>query len=610
MLVQILKRLSLSVFQSNERSEDVSQSAGLAGFQWESTVMRKKRVLIIEDRDRQRVALHESLAVRGFEVYSAGRVSQARQLAEEHWNELDVVILDMRLEDPDEPETTGADIGIEFRDKKGGFPPEFLIYSAYAEIDYYRLALKLGVAAYLPKTGDNQVDVIKPDNRLDVIRHVRILALRRALDGENPITTNKVAQIAAISQTRAEAIVTFCQNVLRPEFESCLGAPFVILFSEGNNTQNCANNAGLPLGGSGFYHTLQALAHGRGNVTEPFVLEVGELETPTDVEAARLYERMNHSAFVPLPISHNFKLSVGILQESESTHTPVPEDAKALCKVIAQYLRPTVFENMLSIWSQWTELRTTRSSMARACLFVGQELEDMLPSREGGEVSVSQDSLDRLWDLSADLNDTGQLLAHLESKRWNEKSEPISLREVAEMTWGWITQAEKTPEGSFNVEGDCILKADRGDLEIAISRLLHWFAQRRPLTPFDEVPLVSVKCSETDTGPTIIFEDRSQRLNKKLRAEMFAPFAQAVPVPVPFGSEVEPLESNETARETSPFEDGRKHAGRYLPLYLAKMLVEGRYHGTLEDHSDEGDLKDLPYRHRIVMQFPRGAKQV
>jgi hypothetical protein len=137
-------------------------------------------------------------------------------------------------------------------------------------------------------------------------------------------------------------------------------------------------------------------------------------------------------------------------------------------------------------------------------------------------------------------------------------------------------------------------------LEIAISRLLHWFAQRRPLTPFDKEPLISIKCSEAAAGPTIIFEDRSQRLNKKLRADMFAPFTQAVPIP--FESGVEHFDSSETGEF--------KHAGRYLPLYLAKMLVEGRYHGTLEDRSDDDDLKDLSYRHRIVMKFPPSATRV
>src|ERR1044072_6152447 len=106
--------------------------------------MATKKVLVIEDDEQQRISLHESLEVRGFTVYSAGRVAEARELAERHWGDLDVTVLDMRLEDPEEPNITGADIGIEFRRSKSSFPPESLIYSAYAEIDFYRLALKLG----------------------------------------------------------------------------------------------------------------------------------------------------------------------------------------------------------------------------------------------------------------------------------------------------------------------------------------------------------------------------------------------------------------------------------------------------------------------------------
>lgn len=556
--------------------------------------MAKKKVLIIEDSEAQRLSLHVSLEELGFEVYSAARVAEARELAESHWEELDVAVLDMRLEDPEEVFTTGADIGIEFRGKKRSFPPEFLIYSAFAEVDYYRLALKLGVAVYLSK---------QEDNLMDVVRHVKVLALRRALNGENPATADKVARIAAHSQSRAEAIVKFCQNILQPEFESCIGAKFVVLFSDGNRTQNCADNAGLPRE-SNFYHTLQALAHGKGNLTEPFILESSELEASNDPETIALYKKLDMAAFVPLSISQDFRLSIGILQEVESDETPLPEDARTFCKILAQYLRPTVLENMLSIWSQWTELRATRYNTAKLCLFVGQELKDILPGEEEEGEVFAQGSR-RLWTLADDLNDTGQLLMHLENRRWDERSEPVSARESAETAWGWITQAEEEPLKSFRIDGDCTVRADRSDLEIAISRLLHWFAQRRSATPFDEEPLVSVRCTEEAEGPTIILEDKSQRLNSRLRADMFAPFTQAVPVPF-----VSKEGAPEPAAEDGPASDAdgrRRHTGRYLPLYLAKMLVEGRYHGTLEDHSDDEDLKGSTYGHRIVMQFPRGA---
>jgi len=228
----------------------------------------------------------------------------------------------------------------------------------------------------------------------------------------------------------------------------------------------------------------------------------------------------------------------------------------------------------------------------------------MLPAGEADDLSAG-DSLRRLWGLANDLNDTGQLLNDLGTWRWGDKSGPVSIREVAENSWRWITEAEADAARSFEIEGDCTVEADKRDLEIAVSRLLHWLAQRRTATPFDEEPLVSVKCRDDVDGPTIIFEDRSQRLNKKLRADMFAPFTQAVPVP--FSPDAELAE----AEEPGPGEAGgkpRRRGGRYLPLYLAKVIVEGRYHGTLKDHSDDEDLKDLSYRHRIVMRFPPARK--
>ncbi|MDT4896473.1 MAG: hypothetical protein QOH25_1550 [Acidobacteriota bacterium] len=561
--------------------------------------MTKKKVLIIEDSESQRLSLHETLKMRDFEVYSAGCVADARELAEKHWEELDVAVLDMRLEDAGEPYTTGADIGIEFRSKKDSFPPESLIYSAFAEIDYYRLALKLGVAAYLSK---------QEDSILDVVRHVRVLALRRALNGENPVTADKVARIAAQSKTLPETILKFCQNILEPEFKSCLGAPFVVLFSEGNNTQNCTDSPNLPQGSRPLYHVLQALAHGNGDLKEPFVLEVSELDIPTDVETVELYKKLNLAAFVPLSISQDFRLSIGILQEQESQNSPVPEEAKALCKVLAQYLRSTIIENLFRIWSQWNahKSRALLCNTAKLCLSMGQEMKGILSIETKDELSSSE-AYSRLWNLADDLKDTGQLLMHLENRRWGERSKPISVKEVAEMAWGWIMQAEGKSEKDFIIEGDCTVEADRSDLEIAISRLLHWFAQRLEHTPFDVAPLVSVKCLDEANGPTVIFEDNSQRLNKKLRADIFAPFTQAVPVP--FTSEFE-IDRQDAVVETVAGETRRKHAGRYLPLYLAKMLVEGRYHGTLEDHSDDEDLKDRSYGHRIVMQFQPDGKKV
>src|SRR5262245_37778826 len=110
----------------------------------ETIMVNTKKVLIVEDRKPLLKLLENQLQQCGFETYSASDVAEARQLAEQHWEELDVALLDMDLDDPNDPLTTGADIGMEFRRKKDGFPPESLIYSAKSQINYYRLALRLG----------------------------------------------------------------------------------------------------------------------------------------------------------------------------------------------------------------------------------------------------------------------------------------------------------------------------------------------------------------------------------------------------------------------------------------------------------------------------------
>ncbi len=536
----------------------------------------KKKVLIIEDQESQRESMKYVLEQCGFEVYTAGNVADARQMAETYWESSDVAVLDMRLNDPNEPQQTGADIGIEFRKKKKGFPPETLIYSAYVEIDYYRLALQLGAAAYLSKS---------EDTLRDVVAHVRVLALRRALNGENPRIAETIARIAMQSKSQPEAIKTFCLRVLKPEFDSCLGAPFLILFTEKDTTQNCAGSTGLPRGSSVFYHTLQALAHGKGNLTDPFVLEANELEAPSDQETALLYKRLNYAAFLPMSLSNDLRLSIGILQEQESDDGPKPTDAKGLCKVLAQYLRPTVLENIMSMWSQWSEVRATRTSTAKLCLSVGQEIKDGIETSE----------LERLEELADDLNDTGQLLIQIEETNLQDEIQAVSVREIIETVWKLVGASEDETPTNLDLQGDCTARAQRNDLEIIFSRMLQWFAHRSKLRPLDVEPSISIKLETTANGASIAFEDNSYQLPKPLREDMFAPFTQAISTP--FAGIVSSVGIGaENAAQ------GHPRTGRYLPLYLAKVLVEGRYHGLLEDRSDE--IMERGYGHRILMQFP------
>jgi hypothetical protein len=202
--------------------------------------------------------------------------------------------------------------------------------------------------------------------------------------------------------------------------------------------------------------------------------------------------------------------------------------------------------------------------------------------------------------LAEDLRDTGQILIPLGEDEKDEKSATSNAKRVPAFSSSAVPMAQlvaeawdevkgQFPEGvvNFEVSGDCTVYAVRGDLFIAVSRLLQWLAQRSMDTNPDIRPLIRVVCEDTEKGPQLTFQDRSRRLSEPLRQRLFFPFAQS-------GSSSSP-------------EKGLKGPGLYLPLYLAKMLVEVKHSGTLNDRSDdlEGNVG-----HKFVMSFPQSAPTI
>lgn len=439
---------------------------GIRGGQEDGKVDRKK-VLIIEDSEPQRITLHAYLEARGFEVYSAGRVAEARELAEKHWEDLDVAVLDMRLEDPDEPLTTGADIAIEFRRAKRSFPPEFLIFSAFSEVDYYRLALKLGARVYLSKQNDSLSDAV---------RHVCALALRRALNGENPATADKLTRIAARSQSRSETVVKFCQSVLKPEFEACLGVRFAILLTDENGTRCCASNCNVPERVLPVYSTLQSLAQALPNNEEPFVVdatEVSDLVSDPDLEVLRRFEG---AAFLPLSIGPDIRISVGVLKDDSDVYSAA-EEPVALVKALAQDIRTTVIECLLKLLSSWTEVTLTRDALLRAtaqlCLYLGQEQQAIV----SGLACLQEDDvgppLQKLSTLADDILQTGEILAF--SQNITEESyQNVYIAEIIR-----AAARDVAPEDSISIKGDFEMRASPDLLLIAVSLLLQWLVAGR-----------------------------------------------------------------------------------------------------------------------------------
>src|SRR6201999_2600175 len=103
-------------------------------------------------------------------------------------------------------------------------------------------------------------------------------------------------------------------------------------------------------------------------------------------------------------------------------------------------------------------------------------------------------------------------LKKLESPGWQDKSDEISVKEVVATTWGWICQSASSTAMSLDVQGDCLVQAQRNDMEIIASRLLQWFAYRSKTMPLDVSPVIKIKCEATGSGATVTFEDSSHRL--------------------------------------------------------------------------------------------------
>lgn len=535
----------------------------------------KKKVLIADDHKRFREGLLDHLDQSRFEVYTAENEQQMRQQAEAHWEDLDVIVLDNEL-NPDDQSITGPGIAIEYREKKRSFPPESIVFSKFDDIiDYYRLAIQLGATAYL---GKHDLSIVAD--------HVKVLALRRALNPANPKLVGRLARIATRSKDESDAILAFCEDVLKVELDSCLGVPFLVLFSQGNNTRNCASNVDLPIE-SPVYQELQDVAN--ANLSGLSVLDSGKLLRAQDQATNDLHKKVNRAVLLPLSSSENLKLSICILPDEAVAKGNRGANRESLCKVLSQYFRPTVFANIVSIWSQWTELHATRTSTAKLCLAVGQEINYGLGDNK------------QLQDLANDLSDTGQYLTQLDNRNTSDKLEALSVNAIVASAWEVVARSTddlemKAPE----VRNDCFVTAQRSDLELIFSRLLQWFVYRTKSMPLDVEPVIKIECQSNEGGATITFQDNSHRLPKKLREDLFAPFTQALSTPFPkFKRAKAKIDKSSASTATG----NHLNTGRYLPLYLAKMLVEGRYQGVLEDQSDE--ITEYNYGHRILMQFPR-----
>jgi K+-sensing histidine kinase KdpD len=206
-----------------------------------------------------------------------------------------------------------------------------------------------------------------------------------------------------------------------------------------------------------------------------------------------------------------------------------------------------------------------------------------------GEVDSDRQWFQKLKKLASDLQATGNEFSQLSSISTGTEGaaktvEPISVASVVQQAWDEIE--EQFIDGDLTLEqkgDDFNLAIERKDLLIAVLRVIQWMTQRADKIPAEvSTPIIEVEYAHHAGHWEIRFADHSRRLGSQLRQKLFDPFTQA------------------TTPMVSIKEEGEEHLGLYLPLYLAKTLIEVKNNGSLEDRSDEREDR---YGHLFVMSF-------
>jgi signal transduction histidine kinase len=537
-------------------------------------------VMVLEDHELTRLTLKHDLEVRGFTVYAVATVREARELTARHGKEFEVAVLDMRLEDKEFTGLTGADVGMEIL-KQAVRPPEFVIYSAFARVDYYRQALRLGAAVYLEKN---------KNETSDVVRYVRALILRRSFNLRNPVILEMIQQIADSSQSHTQAVARFCSEVLRVELARVLRVPFALLLTETRDgaVLYAGSSLNLPGQASQLYRDLQSLIFLPGD-NEPLMILPEQLCSAGVHDENGLLERMRNAAFIPLAETEEIRLSLGILQEDVEAN-PLADKADKLASVMAQVFRSTLLDHLFSLTARWAEANVKRKEIltatAKFCLHVGQEYVAILDeATRSGEFPPGEKPayVRRLQALGEDLRDAGEVLEDLNEEAPHRVE--IQGAEQVYKVWRHLARQQDLQAADvFTLEGDCLAYVNPADFYIAISQILRWFLQRTPDRPAHQAPSVRVCLGQDDDKAEIWFQDSSYRIPTKLREHLFEPFA-----------------GGDSARGGSASEELR---GRRLGLYLAKMVIETRNRGSVEDrsHQLEGDLG-----HLLLLRLPAAS---
>ncbi len=541
--------------------------------------MKQSTVFLLEDVDSQRVGLTYMLRQRGFDVLAAKNVDEARKLIEKSGNQIDVAILDMRLRDPDHPGISGADLGLELLERAAPQMPEFLIYSMYSsKIDYYKKAVRLGAAAYLDKSREDAEELI---------RHVRALAFRRALSPRDGRAVDAITKLVAQGGAKKTAVEQFCRTVVAEELTSTLGTPFFLLLREGpqGEVRLCGGSA-LPEESEKLCRDLVELAYLPGDFGQPVVLSRADAASLRLQGAEKIGECV---ALIPLAEHQDLQLVLGLVDQ-DSKRGPLAEDIEKLGVVLLRYCRRSVLHHFLDLKMRLAKAEEERrraeeerrgaeeerriliEATSKILLRVGQEeLAILQDAGREGEIQEEGKNVRQLWSLAADLQEAGEVLSDLGGGRTPEAMTRVDVEKVVHSLWQEITADGSSTE--LEIEESGAVETDSESFYLVASQILRWLAKRGS-------ECITIAMEEEGPETMIRFEDSSERIPTSIRRRLFDPFSLGI--------------------RHALLQEGLR--GRRFGFFLAKLMIETRADGRLEDLSDElpGDQG-----HRFCLYLPK-----
>lgn len=561
--------------------------------------MSPTSVLILDDDDALRDVLRLGLASSGFAVASAATAQEATQRTSELKGTLDVALIDVELSSG----KNGFEAALDIRQSQPDWPPEFLVLSGRDRPEYYQSAFALGAAGYLRK-GEYMADPLRPESARglqieDVTDHVRMLSLRRALQGARPGMADRLRRIAEASHSHEDAAQRFCQDLLRVELEAALAGQFVLLLMASGHT-TCFPGSRFELSDAANFDWLEQLVHLRLGDPNPLLIEKTQATTwlpklpPKEQLGAELtFQQLHGVAFVPLGETKTTRLALGVGPDGSSS-------AMTRARLVDRYLRQSIIPHLLEITEMWAELDARRRILVRAtsefCLYQGQELEELLDEAEAeasSEVQLEPKHQTafptaRLYAVAEELRDAGEVLAHLHRADGQETPAPGVRLEMPALVDAVVKENPQRFEAlgiHVAVDGDGAAFGRRDRISEAVFQILSWLARRAVKVRGENKPMILVHCEPgTESGRTrIVFtEAASRRLISELRESLFAPFfSRPYTEPTPAAAEV-------------------KDKGRRLGLFLARSLAEAEG-GAILDISEElpGDRG-----HRFLLELP------